>query len=114
MNDRSRHNLSSSTGKLVAQAALSKDAETKIGMMHNTLGDLHRKFDMFDDKMASITKETTDIGRMTSSFADLLTESSASLEEVNATIHETVTDNEQIVTTLDGTKRRTKSLAEVR
>ncbi len=69
---------------------------------------------MFDDKMASITKETTDIGRMTSSFADLLTESSASLEEVNATIHETVADNEQIVTTLDGTMRRTKSLAEVR
>lgn len=114
MNDRSRHNLTSSTGKLVTQAALSVDAETKIELMHNTLSNLHQKFGMFDDKMASITKETTDIGRMTSSFADLLTESSASIEEVNATIHETVADNEQIVTTLDGTMRRTKSLAEVR
>ena len=114
MNDRSRHNLASSTGKLTTQAALSVDVETKIGMMHGTLSDLHRKFGMFDDKMASITKETTDIGRMTSSFADLLTESSASLEEVNATIHETVADNEQIVATLDGTMLRTKSLAEVR
>ncbi|KAA0966765.1 hypothetical protein FQ087_11235 [Sporosarcina sp. ANT_H38] len=114
MNDRSRHNLAGSTGKLVTQAALSVDAEVKIGLMHNTLSDLHRKFGMFDDKMASITKEATDIGRMTSSFADLLTESSASLEEVNATIHETVADNEQIVTTLDVARRRTKSLAEVR
>ena len=114
MNDRSRANLTNSTGKLVTQAALSVDAEMKIGLMHNTLSDLHRKFGMFDDKMASITKETTDIGRMTSSFADLLTESSASLEEVNATIHGTVADNEQIVTTLDGTMRRTASLAEVR
>ena len=82
--------------------------------MHNTLSDLAPKFGMFDDKMASITKETTDIGHMTGTFADLLTESSASLEEVNATIHETVADNEQIVTMLDGTMRRTKSLAEVR
>jgi len=114
MNDRSRANLTNSTGKLVTQATLSVDAEQKIGLMHNTLSDLHRKFGMFDDKMASITKETTDIGRMTSSFADLLTESSASLEEVNATIHGTVADNEQIVTTLDGTMRRTASLAEVR
>ena len=53
-------------------------------------------------KMASITRETTDIGQMTATFADLLTESSASLEEVNATIHATVADNEQIVATLDG------------
>jgi len=114
MNDRSRANLTSSTGKLVTQAALSVDAEMKIGLMHNTLSDLHRKFGMFDAKMASITKETTDIGRMTSIFADLLTESSASLEEVNATIHETVADNGQIVTTLDGAMRRTKNLAEIR
>ncbi len=114
MNERSRDNLTNSTGRLVTQAALTLDAELKIGVMHNTLNDLHRKFSMFDEKMASITRETTDIGRMTGEFADLLTESSASLEEVNATIHTTVADNEQIVVTLDGTMRRTKLLAEVR
>ena len=114
MNERSRNNLTNSTGRLVTQAALTVDAELKIGVMHNTLNDLHRKFGMFDEKMESITRETTDIGRMTGEFADLLTESSASLEEVNATIHTTVDDNEQIVATLDGTMRRTKLLAEVR
>ncbi len=114
MNERSRKNLTNSTGKLVTQAALTVDAELKISVMHNTLNDLHQKFSMFDEKMASITRETTDIGRMTGEFADLLTESSASLEEVNATIHTTVADNEQIVATLDGTMRRTKRLSEVR
>lgn len=114
MNERSRDNLTNSTGRLVTQAALTVDAEMKIGLMHNTLNDLHQKFGMFDEKMASITRETTDIGRMTGEFADLLTESSASLEEVNATIHTTVADNEQIVATLDGAMRRTKLLAEVR
>ncbi|WP_203245967.1 methyl-accepting chemotaxis protein [Sporosarcina beigongshangi] len=114
MNERSRDNLTSSTGRLVTQTALTVDAEAKIGLMHHTLNELHQKFGMFDEKMASITRETTDIGRMTGMFADMLTESSASLEEVNATIHTTVADNEQIVATLDGTMRRTKHLAEVR
>lgn len=84
----------------------------KIGEMHSTLSDLHRKFGMFDEKMALITRKAAEIGRTTGSFADLLTASSASLEEVNATIHETVADNEHIVTTLDRTMQRTKSLAE--
>ncbi|MEK5040771.1 methyl-accepting chemotaxis protein [Sporosarcina sp. FSL K6-3457] len=114
MNERSRDNLTSSTGRLVTQAGLTVDVELKIDLMHNTLSDLHQKFGMFDDKMASITRETTDIGQMTGAFADLLAESSASIEEVNATIHTTVADNEQIVATLDGTMRRTKLLAEVR
>jgi methyl-accepting chemotaxis protein len=109
MNDRSLHNLTSSTGKLVTQAAMLVDAEMKMGSMHDTLTDLHRKFWIYDDKMASITKETTAIWRMTGTFAYLLTESSASLEKVNATIHDTVADNEQIVTMLDGTMRRTKT-----
>jgi len=61
--------------------------------------------------MTSITAETTYIGRMTVSFADLLTESSASLEAVNATIHTTVADNEQIVEMIDGTMRSTKALS---
>jgi len=114
MNDQSRQNLTSSTGKLGTQATLSVQAESKISSMHHTLSGLHQKFGMFDEKMASITNETMDIGRMTREFANLLTVSSASIEEVNATIHETVADNEHIVATLDGTMYRTKSLAEVR
>ncbi|WP_318615775.1 methyl-accepting chemotaxis protein [Sporosarcina sp. YIM B06819] len=114
MNERSRDNLTCSTGRLVTQAALTVDVEAKIGLMHNTLSDLYRKFGIFDNKMASITKDTTAIGQMTGTFANLLTESSASLEEVNATIHTTVADNAQIVATLDGTMRRTKRLADVR
>lgn len=114
MNDRSRDNLEQSTDRLVTQVELTVDAEVKIERMHVTLSDLHGKFAMFDGKMASITKETTAIGHMTGEFADLLTQSSASLEAVNATIHATVAENEQIVATLDGTMRRTRSLAEVR
>ena len=50
MNDRSRANLADSTGKLLSQAALTVEAESKIDNMHNTLSDLHRKFGMFDEK----------------------------------------------------------------
>lgn len=114
MNDKSRMNLTDSTGKLVTQVSLTVDVEQKVGQMHMTLNELHQKFSILDQQMASITEETVEIGRMTGTFADLLSESSASLEEVNATIHSTVADNEQIVATLDGTMRRTRDLAKVR
>ena len=114
MNDKSRMNLTDSTGKLVMQVSLTVDVEQKVGQMHSTLNDLHQKFSILDQQMTSITEETVEIGRMTGTFADLLSESSASLEEVNATIHTTVADNEQIVATLDGTMRQTRELAEVR
>lgn len=114
MNGRSQENLAASTGKLKSQGLMTVQAEKKIEQMHHTLDGLHRKFEMFDSKMKVIAEETSDIGEMTGTFADLLAQSSASLEEVNATVHATVSDNEQIVRTLDGTMRRTKELAEVR
>ncbi|MCG7344387.1 methyl-accepting chemotaxis protein [Sporosarcina sp. ACRSL] len=114
MNGRSRENLTASTGKLKAQGTKTIEAEQKIEQMHLTLDSLHRKFDMFDSKMKVISEETADISEMTGTFADLLAQSSASLEEVNATVHTTVADNEQIVRTLDGTIKRTKELSEVR
>ena len=81
--------------------------------VHETLTNLHTKFEVFDERMTSITGETTDIGHMTISLADLLTESSASLEKVNATIHTTVADNEEVVATLDETIKNTNSLVKV-
>ncbi|GEN82968.1 hypothetical protein SLU01_12800 [Sporosarcina luteola] len=114
MNSQSQQILTASTGKLKAQGAMTSDAEKKIEGMHETLGGLHQKFELFDSQMKVVTEETSDIGHMTGTFADLLAQSSASLEEVNATVHATVADNEQIVSTLDGTIRRTKELAEVR
>ena len=113
MNNRSRLNLTGSSGKLAAQTAFTADVEEKVELMHGTLSELHAKFSMFDEKMALITKETNDIGLMTGTFADLLSESSASLEEVNASIHTTVADNERMVVTLDGTMRQTRSLSEL-
>lgn len=110
MNGQSQTNLSASTEKLKSQGMMTVQAEKKIELMHQTLDGLHRKFEMFDSKMKVIAKETSEIGEMTGEFADLLAQSSASLEEVNAT----VADNERIVTTLDGTMRRTKELAEIR
>lgn len=114
MNGRSRESLTASTGKLKSQGTMTVQAEKKIERMHQTLDGLHRKFEMFDSKMKIISEETSDIGEMTGTFADLLMQSSASLEEVNATVHATVADNEQIVKTLDGTMRRTREMAEVR
>ncbi|HEX5564810.1 MAG TPA: methyl-accepting chemotaxis protein [Sporosarcina sp.] len=114
MNGRSQENLAASTGKLKSQGAMTVQAEKKIEQMHQTLDGLHHKFELFDSKMNVIAEETSEIGEMTGTFADLLAQSSASLEEVNATVHSTVSDNEQIVRTLDGTMRRTKELAEVR
>ncbi|MFS0688480.1 methyl-accepting chemotaxis protein [Sporosarcina sp. 179-K 8C2 HS] len=114
MNGRSRENLTANTGKLQSQGVMTVQVEQKIGRMHQTLDGLHRKFEMFDSKMKIISKETSDIGEMTGAFADLLAQSSAALEEVNATVHATVADNEQIVRTLDGTMRKTRELAEVR
>ena len=101
------------TGKLITKTAGNVEVEKKVELMHGTLRELHMKFSMFDEKMALITTETNDIGRMTGTFADLLAESSASLEEVNATIYATVADNEQMVTTLVGTMRQTRRLSEV-
>ncbi|MHA6258396.1 methyl-accepting chemotaxis protein [Sporosarcina sp. CAU 1771] len=109
-NDRSRLNLASSTDKLSYQVKLTTMAETQVESMHTTLSELHQKFSVFDEKMGAITKETADIGQMTVTFSDLLAESSASLEEVNATVHTTVTDNEKIVETLAGTMSQTKRL----
>ena len=114
MNGRSQANLTASTGKLKLQGEMTVLAEQKIEQMHQTLDGLHRKFEMFDSKMKTITEETSAIGDMTGTFADLLAQSSASLEEVNATVHATVADNERIVRTLDGAMRRTRELAEVR
>ncbi len=114
MNGQSQTNLAASTGKLKSQGMMTVQAEEKIELMHQTLDRLHRKFGMFDSKMKVVAEETADIGEMTGAFADLLAQSSASLEEVNATVHATVADNERIVKTLDGTMRRTKELAEVR
>lgn len=114
MNGQSQTNLAASTGKLKSQGAMTVQAEKKIELMHQTLDGLHQKFERFDTKMKVIVEETSDIGEMTGAFADLLAQSSASLEEVNATVHATVADNEQIVRTLDGTMRRTKEMVEVR
>jgi methyl-accepting chemotaxis protein len=114
MNGRSLDSLTASTGKLKSQGAMTVQAEKKIERMHQTLDRLHQKFEMFDSKMKIISVETSEIGEMTGAFADLLAQSSASLEEVNATVHTTVADNEQIVRTLDGTMRQTRELAEVR
>lgn len=113
MNESSRGNLSSSTNKLIAQSTFTIEAEEKVNGVHETLTNLHAKFSVFDERMTSITEETADIGHMTVSLADLLTESSASLEEVNATIHTTVADNEEVVATLDGTIKSTNSLVKV-
>ena len=63
--------------------------------------------------MMSITGEMKEIGYMTVSLADLLTESSASLEEVNATIHTTVADDEEVVATLNATIKGINSLVKV-
>lgn len=114
MNGQSQKNLTASTNQLSEQGKMTAEAESRIGTMHTTLSGLHSKFEMFESKMKVIAQETTDIGDMTGTFADLLSQSSASLEEVNATVHTTVADNEQIVLTLDGTIKRTKALAEVR
>lgn len=113
MNESSRDNLTSSRSKLVAQTAFTIEAEEKVVGIHETLTDLHTKFQMFDEKMTSITTETTSIGEMTVLLADLLAESSASLEEVNASIHTTVADNEEVVLTLDGTIKNTRNLSKV-
>ncbi|WP_432357605.1 methyl-accepting chemotaxis protein [Sporosarcina sp. UB5] len=114
MNDRSRENLTASTGKLKSQGAMTVQAEQKIERMHQTMDRLHQKFQLFESKMKIVSEQTSDIGDMTGTFADLLAQSSASLEEVNATVHATVSDNEQIVKTLDGTMRRTREMAKVR
>ncbi len=114
MNDQSRSNLTGGTDKLVKQVTLTTEVEVKVAEMHHTLQELNQNFSMFDEKMTSITEETKDIGTMTATFADLLSESSASLEEVNATIYTTVDDNEQIVKTISGTMRRTRELSEIR
>ncbi|MFD1926901.1 methyl-accepting chemotaxis protein [Sporosarcina siberiensis] len=112
-NNQSRLQLTDSTGKLSAQTAFTTVVEEKVVGMHSLLSELHSKISTFDGKMALITKDTNDIGLMTASFADLLSESSASLEEVNASIHTTVVDNERMVHTIDGTMRRTRSLSNV-
>ncbi|WP_339251328.1 methyl-accepting chemotaxis protein [Sporosarcina sp. FSL W8-0480] len=114
MNSQSRKNLTASTDKLKAQGLITIDAESKIESMHQTLGLLHENLLKFDTKTKMISKDTSDIGNTTGTFADLLAQSSASLEEVNATVHTTVADNEQIVLTLEGTMKRTKELAESR
>lgn len=113
MNESSRGNLTSSTNKLIAQSTFTIEAEEKVNGVHEPLTNLHAKFSVFDERMTSITEETVDIGHMTVSLADLLTESSASLEEVNAIIHTTVADNEEVVATLDGTIKSTNSLVKV-
>lgn len=114
MNKESQLNLSGSTEKLREQGKLTVSAEGNVESMHYTLDRLHEKFGRFDEKMKRIADETANIGKMTGDFAELLAQSSASLEEVNATVHETVRDNEQVVGTLEGTMKRTKELIEVR
>lgn len=113
MNESAHINLTDSTEKLTEQSRFTVEAEEKVMMIHETLSELHTNFGIFDEKMTSITKETIEIGRMTETFADLIAESSASLEEVNATIHTTVADNEQVVEMIDGTMRSTHELAYV-
>ncbi|WP_438316188.1 methyl-accepting chemotaxis protein [Sporosarcina sp. FA9] len=113
MNNKSRLHLTDSTGKLSTQTEFTTVVEGKVVGMHSLLSDLHSKISIFDEKMTLITKDTNDIGLMTASFADLLAESSASLEEVNASIHTTVGDNERMVVTIGGTMRRTRSLSNV-
>lgn len=113
MNESSRENLTGSTDKLIAQTKFTLEAEEKVNTVHKTLTHLHTKFGMFDEKMTTITLETTAIGEMTEMLADLLAESSASLEEVNASIHTTVSDNEGVVLTLDGTIESARKLSKV-
>ena len=113
MNESSRVNLSESTRKLLAQSTFTMEAEEKVNAVHETLKDLHGKLSVFDEKMTVIMEETSDIGRMTGTFADLLTTSSASLEEINATIHTSVMDHEQVVSTIDGAMKATRKLSMV-
>ncbi|MFS0575471.1 methyl-accepting chemotaxis protein [Sporosarcina sp. 179-K 3D1 HS] len=113
MNERSSRDLAQSTELLIEQGAMTANAETDVAEMHHTLSRFHDQFEMFDGKMELITQETTDIMRMTGTVADLISESSASLEELNASIQMTVADNEQIVSTLEDTVKRTMSLVEI-
>ncbi|MHC8517556.1 methyl-accepting chemotaxis protein [Sporosarcina sp. ITBMC105] len=114
MNATSQQTLAASSDSLKAQGVLTSEAEHKIQQMHSVLDQFHVQFQQFDVKMKVITDETSDIGEMTINFADLLAQSSASLEEVNATVHTAVEDNEQIISTLEGTMKRTKALVNIR
>lgn len=113
MNENARENLMRSSNELGAQSNSTTDAENKMTEIHKTLMTLHTKFITFDEKMASIVGETTEIGKMTIMLADLLAESSTSLDEVNATIHGTVEDNEQVVATLTRAIRNTRNLSKL-
>ncbi|HEX5565209.1 MAG TPA: hypothetical protein VFX34_09615, partial [Sporosarcina sp.] len=110
MNEQTQVHLSNSTEKLSTQAETTITAEKTIASMHGTFGELLDNFKMFQSKMESITRDVGDIGEMTMTFADLIADSSASLEEVNASIHASVADNERIVGTLDGTMHETREL----
>lgn len=110
VNGQSRTALAESTEKLYSQVLVTVEAENSIKGMHDTLGTFLGRFVSFDSKMKRIGNETTAIGNMMKEFADLLAQSSAALEEVNATIHTTVDDNEQVVKTLVGTMERTNRL----
>lgn len=110
MNENSRVHLRESTDKLLGQSTITNNAEEKVNAVNTTLSELHSKLTGFDEKMTVILEETSEIGSMTGAFADLISESSASLEEVNATIHTSVADQEQVVLTIEGTMRATQDL----
>ncbi|GKV56680.1 hypothetical protein NCCP2222_26270 [Sporosarcina sp. NCCP-2222] len=110
VNGQSSAKLADSREKLHLQVQVTLQAEDRMKGMRDTLGTFHEQFVRFDSNMKEIGNETAAIGNMMKEFADLLAQSSAALEEVNATIHTTVADNEHVVETLVGTMETTNRL----
>ncbi|MFX3675308.1 MAG: methyl-accepting chemotaxis protein [Paenisporosarcina sp.] len=109
-NEETRSQLASSTAQITNQVDTSERVKSQMTEMAQKMNELVIGFTNFSGKMDGISLDASDIGETTGHFAELLSESTGAVEEMNATIHQNVSDYVGMMETINEMARVSRHL----
>ena len=109
-NELTRSQLASSTVQITNQVDTSERVKTQMSEMTQKMNELVKGFTSFTGKMDVIALDASEIGETTGHFAELLSESTGAVEEMNATIHQNVSDYVGMMETINEMARVSRQL----
>jgi len=109
-NELTRSQLASSTVQITNQVDTSERVKTQMSEMTQKMNELVNGFTSFTGKMDGIAMDASEIGETTGHFAELLSESTGAVEEMNATIHQNVSDYVGMMETINEMARVSRQL----
>lgn len=102
--------LNLSVSKMEESLQISKDANSHFSDLGNTLSELQSNLQLVTNLSESVSNETSEVNRIAGDFASIVEQSSAALEEINATISNLTQDNEAIATYIFETQKSANNI----